>query len=585
MTFGVDDYEKAIVRIFDSNRRVVGTGFLVAPGYVLTCAHVVLQALGINFDAEDYDAAVLPIGKVVTLDFPMANGDPIQAEVVNAWRPYRLDRDDIAGLKLLAATPQQSQPMPMVRCSCADLQNQRHAVYGFANDNGDRTDAYKPKSNAPGGRFQLCKVGGEISDETIEAGFSGAPVWNYDRSGVIGMVATAALSKDQRSKAYAISEESLYPVIQELFAHSLNGYICSHFAVARSQVQNAIKKAFWLCDSDGDSKTSNALLDRLLYLTKLPNRQWQQQGKEIDRLTQFAMFLVIIDGLPQDLLAQITAWVKFRNFDFDALYVKANRYRQDRQVSSKQTSAHLIVQMTPCGHGENMYVSIWAIDDDHDLLQPPLPLLQNQEVAFTQLPSFLENWLEEDSDLAHPMIHCFVARDRLGCDLDACKTDSGLTLGKQYKIVMRTDLNQSPPGLQYYKRWQSKWQSLESKWQLTAREAFVRSDCRNKDQLFNQLRLAEIAILENLLPDRVDEVFKFIAKKVALPVVLWVRQEDLAAELDQILDCSIIDLPERILAERLAANDHSSLGNHLSLVWEDPNVIPPSWEPLSQSMF
>lgn len=583
MTFGVDDYEKAIARIFDAQGNVVGTGFLVAPGYVLTCAHVVLQAIGTNFDAENYDAAVVPVGNIITLDFPMANGAPIQAEVLNAWRPYRINGDDIAGLKLLAVPPQQSRPMPMLRCSCADIQNQRHAVYGFANDNGDRTDAYKPKSNAPGGRFQLCKAGDDSLDETIEAGFSGAPVWNYDRGGVIGMVATAALAKDHRSKAYAISVDSLHPVIQELFAHSLHDCIRSHLLTARSQVQNAIKKAFWLCDSDGNSQSSNDLLDRLLHLTKLPNRQWQQHGEEIDRLTQFAMFLVIIDGLPQDLVNQITDWVKFCKFDFDALYVKANRYRQERDVSAKEASVHLIVQITPDEQdAEKMSVSIWAIDDGHDLLQPPPPLVQDRDVVFTQLPSFLENWLEEESALADPMIHCFVARHRLGCDLDACETESGLTLGKQYKLVMRTDLNQSPTGQQYHKRWRSKWQSLESKLQSTARETFVRSDCRDKNQLFDQLRLAETAILENLGHDRVDEVFKFIAKKVALPVALWVRQDDLAPELDRILDCSIIDLPERILAERIAARDDTPLGNHLSLVWEDPNVIPPTWEPLSQ---
>ena len=36
MTFGVYEYQKAIVRILDAQGNVVGTGFLVAPGYVLT---------------------------------------------------------------------------------------------------------------------------------------------------------------------------------------------------------------------------------------------------------------------------------------------------------------------------------------------------------------------------------------------------------------------------------------------------------------------------------------------------------------------------------------------------------------------
>ena len=596
MTFGIDDYEKAIARIFDHQGHVIGTGFLVAPGYVLTCAHVVLQAIDDQFDAENNDASVAPVGAIITLDFPMtnANGDMIQAEVV-AWRPYRIDRDDIAGLKLLAETPQQSNPMPMIRCTWTDIQAQRHAVYGFANDNGDRTDDYKPKSSAPGGRFQLRRAGDDPSDEMIQAGFSGAPVWNYDRGGVIGMVATAALSKDQRSKAFAISTESLHPVIQELFAHSLNDCIHSHLEVARQRVQSAIETAFWLCDTDGDRTTSNDLLYRLQYVGMLSNREWQQDGREIDRLTQFAVFLVVMDGLPEELVNDITAWVKFRNFDFDALYVEANRYRQKRQVSSIGASAHLVVHIRQGEQDVNqavndVCVSIWVINDrDHyDPLEPHPVCVQDQVMAFTELPIFLETWLQEESNLDNPMIHCFVARHLLGCDLDACETDSGLTLGNQYRLVMRTYLTESQMRSQYSTRWHGKWQSLESKWQSTdSREAYVCLDCSDRRKLYKQLRSskAEIAILENLSDDQVGNVFQFIADKAALPVALWARRAELRNELDRVLDGPIIDLPERIFRERLEAmdGDEISLGYHLSVVWEDCKIIPPTMVmPLSQ---
>jgi len=40
--------EPSIVRIRKSNGTVVGAGFLVQEKYVLTCAHVVAQALGIS---------------------------------------------------------------------------------------------------------------------------------------------------------------------------------------------------------------------------------------------------------------------------------------------------------------------------------------------------------------------------------------------------------------------------------------------------------------------------------------------------------------------------------------------------------
>jgi hypothetical protein len=586
MKLSIDDYERAIVRIFYKNEDkaiAIGTGFLVTPGYVLTCAHVVLQALGIS--ASDFGISDTPLGKHITLDFPITNSDRITAEVV-AWRPFSIDRGDIAGLRLLTIAPHQSKPIPIIRCSYEEIQNQRHAVYGFANDNGDRTDSYKPKSNAPGGRFQLHKVDENPPDEMIQAGFSGAPVWNYERNAVIGMVATAALSKDQRSKAFAIHEESLNPVMQELFARSLHDLICFHLESAYPAVKDVIEKALWLCDTDGNRTKSEDLLHRLLYLGELSNRGWKQGELEIDRLTQFAMFLTVIDGLPKELVHEIAEWIKFRGFDYNALYVKANSYRQDRKVFSTEASAHLVVQIRPDEQDvQDIYVSIWVIDnrDCYDLLEPYPPLVREQKVVFTELPTFLETWLQEESDLTHPMIHCFVARHLLGSNLDACETESGLTLGNQYKLVMRTDLTQSPIGRRYYTLWQKKWKSFEGKQHSIAREVFVRSDCRDRRQLYTQLISAEMAILENVSYDQVEDIFKFIAEKVALPIVLWVRQDELSNELDRILDCPSINLPEKVFQERLQAMDESCLGYHLSLVWEDPKVIPPTmFMPLMQ---
>lgn len=576
-----DDYEYSIARIFckkDNEDYIVGTGFLAAPGYVLTCAHVVLQAMGTQ--EEDFATADAPLGKMITLDFPVANGGKVEAEVVT-WQPYQIDGGDIAGLKLLATAPHKSKPLPIIRCACEEIQDQCHAVYGFTNDNGDRTDAYKPKSNAPGGRFQLYKASDNPPDETIEAGFSGAPVWNDERKGVIGMVATAAQSsKDHRSKAYAIHGESLSPVIEELFTRSLSDSIHSHLGTAR-RVETAIETAFWLCDTEGDLAKRKDLLDRLRYVGALPNRNWQQNGQEIDRLTQWAMFLVVMDGLPEALVNEITTWVKLRKFDFEALYLEANRYRQKRQVASSEASPHLVVQIRRDEQDVgNVSVSIWVIDDRdrYDPLEPHPPRVQERVIAFSELPTFLETWLQEESNLDSPMIHCFVARHLLGCDLDACKTESELTLGSQYRLVMRTDIEQSPPpGGQYHARWKNKWQSFEAKQHSVAREAFVRSDCRDKRQLYRQLRSAEMAILENLPRDQVGEIFKFIADKIALPIALWVRQDEFCEDLDRLLDCTVINLPESVLEERLEAMDETYLGYHVSLVWEDPKVIPPTW--------
>src|SRR4051812_60320 len=71
----------SVVRIWAEGGRIVGTGFLVTDRHLLTCAHVVAQALGIAQDAPG------PPDGDVSLDFPLlAAGNRLSARVV-AWLP------------------------------------------------------------------------------------------------------------------------------------------------------------------------------------------------------------------------------------------------------------------------------------------------------------------------------------------------------------------------------------------------------------------------------------------------------------------------------------------------------------------
>lgn len=587
-----EDYEHAIARIFYRNpengkNTVVGTGFLVAPGYVLTCAHVVLQSLGVGEDDwHTYQTLDGLPRDTVTLQF--LSGERVMSAQVVAWQPYDISQGDVAGLKLLEPAPEKAIPIPITRYSCTEISQEQHLVYGFASPTGGRSDAYQPKSNVVGGRFQFHKVG-DPQDDTIAAGFSGAPVWNEVRSCVVGMIATVrestAKGQERRDKAYAIPEKELYSTLQLLFAHHLSDLIEPGLKETRCLVQHAVGNAFLLCD-EGRAESEN-LLKRLQRLTELSNRKWTQAQRDVDRLTQFAIFLMVMDGLPKTLRQELKDWVCFRGFNVDdGLYRRANEERQDRQVSSNYVLGHLIVQVKADEqNAANVKVWIWVIGDRnlYDPLEPPPPRLKDKVVLFDDLPQFLESWIEAESNLEEPTVHCFVARHRLGDALDARETQDGLTLGNQYKLVMRTDLSQSPTGKQHYTRWKTKWNALEEKQQSATRDICVRSDCSNKGRLLKQLSAtkAEIAILENLTSDRVEDVFKFLASKVALPVALWSRRNELCPDLDRLLEGAVIDLPERVYQERLETLEEEAevatcLGYHVSLVWEDFKIIPPT---------
>src|SRR4051812_58393 len=91
-----------IARILGPNGRAAGAGALVTERHVVTCAHVVNAALGLDPRQQRQ-----PDGPV-TLDFPLADGAPTLTATVERWMPPPREGaagDDIAGLVLNEALP------------------------------------------------------------------------------------------------------------------------------------------------------------------------------------------------------------------------------------------------------------------------------------------------------------------------------------------------------------------------------------------------------------------------------------------------------------------------------------------------
>ena len=192
--------DASLVRICTANRQVVGAGFLVSERHILTCAHVVGQALGLpDFHLESPQGAVL-------LDFPLVSPHTFLTASVVQWCPPLSDgRGDIAGLELQGDPPAGAEVVRFVPAE--NVWKHDFSVFGFPEGHDDGAWAT--------GRLLGRQATNWIQIEDVKAqgfavapGFSGTPVWDTQLQGVVGMVVAASRPGDTKT-AFVIPADVL----------------------------------------------------------------------------------------------------------------------------------------------------------------------------------------------------------------------------------------------------------------------------------------------------------------------------------------------------------------------------------------
>ena len=189
-----------------------------------------------------------------------------------------------------------------------------------------------------------------------------------------------------------------------------------------------------------------------------------------------------------------------------------------------------------------------------------------------------------------------------------CKETKGFSplFGTSHQLVLRcSDRIYGNPPYTLNRKWERKWQVVERLDDQSHHSTLKEADPSNLRKFYTAVEryssLAENAdivgvkltqSLDSLKEDTDEEAFEILITESALPVALWVRQkiEDSACEaaINQVLqDCSLKELPEKIQQARLDAFDCDEtpschIGNHLSLMWDDPYLVPPDAPPDAQ---
>jgi type II secretory pathway predicted ATPase ExeA len=191
-----ESIDTSLVRIRTKDGGVAGAGFLVGERHVLTCAHVVAQALDLPKDAIDQPSST------VSLDFPLlASHTLLTAEVV-CWD---LVQGDIAGLKLLDEPPVGAEA---VHFEPADqVWGHSYCTFGFPTGQDDGVWSEGRLLGRQGAKW-LQLVDDNIPGFAGIRGFSGAPVWDRQLQGVVGMIVTFAQPTPIKA-AFAIPSDVL----------------------------------------------------------------------------------------------------------------------------------------------------------------------------------------------------------------------------------------------------------------------------------------------------------------------------------------------------------------------------------------
>ncbi|MEU5691141.1 trypsin-like peptidase domain-containing protein [Actinosynnema sp. NPDC020468] len=193
----------SVVRLVTTDGHTAGTGVLVGSAQVLTCAHVVNLALGL--DHRSVDRPTTPI----RVEFPLS-GDARLASVTQ-WTPppprEGAPGDDIAGLVL--ADPVTAEPARLVTTP-PSIGQEVHA-FGYPEGHEDGAWVRAVVRGEVGNRLLQLDSDSAVP---VQRGFSGGAVWDRELGRVVGIVATAGKTGD----GYAIGADRLRLAWPEVLA-------------------------------------------------------------------------------------------------------------------------------------------------------------------------------------------------------------------------------------------------------------------------------------------------------------------------------------------------------------------------------
>ncbi|MFG3323660.1 trypsin-like peptidase domain-containing protein [Streptomyces sp. NPDC048171] len=598
-----------------------GTGFFVAPGFVVSCAHVTGDEAGlpvrVRWCGRDYEAVV-------------------RAASVNAGEGFGglYAFPDLAVVELV--DPPAGHP-----CVWLDVampaQGSQLTTVGFADTLTAGEAAPRRAMLTAGGRS--AQPGGELLELVmgeINPGLSGGPVLNHHSGGVCAVVKATRL-EDSSLGGFAVPVDALRLIDPEVYRVVIEGHDRFHQADARwHALSDRVEKdsSGPVCAVRADDRSFLSLLSalpvspgigvsyRAAFLaaapagTRVPERPllacrdvYMELAALMDPPVGVLPYeLAFCADLVRELSRSLEAVTELR----DQVLIVAGRLGLGEEIRARLAGEgapsgrpSVIGRVRPSFRDKDLFhVMLWRYRSPHDIVPG---MAESSAVslpeAFSLLSGLLAEQIELMGDVAgqRGLIELILPRGVIDEDFVAWKLwpEVGFwALGRRFDLVVRPLERHQAPHL--HAAWEERWRRLEGKQVGEALVCVCGRDRQRQaalDAMFNNdPALAALALAGSPGRSPVADAYT-VALTSGVPVMLWKRDSTpgpsvcgnpcgipgrdacpdpgfLIRARESLSDTARDDVPDRICRLRNDAEMEEEVGDHFGehvvLLWDDP---------------
>ncbi|HAJ61165.1 MAG TPA: hypothetical protein DCP31_19500 [Cyanobacteria bacterium UBA8543] len=588
-------HEAAIVQICKADGKIIGVGFAVTERHVLTCAHVVNAAL-----SRKKEDKAQPDGDV-TVVFPFLNGNAT-AKIVY-WKPPQsalIREEDIAGLEL-AAPISHSKP---VQLGCFRKEGPKFTAFGYPADRPKDTGVWADgeiKDRVSPGWVQI--EGTSSQGRRVEQGFSGTAVWNQAKSTVLGMV-VAEYTQDEAVKvAYMIPSEILKNAIAYLQLRAILTLTDADWQIYLEPFR-ACRPSDW-----SNSNPFPQTLDELLRQLQDMSPEHQAGNSNLGRLPEFIARLILEPSLSEQQRDKLRHWGEANYPNFQELRESVKKPQSVQETKTSQP--YLIFEVRPSQvpglyNTRAFFISnLEKLDlKNYQGIEQVPATTADAACSSDDLPVHLVSYIQvcqEEYGVGENLtIAVFLPLELIHLDVDRWRApgDFGddMIPGSQFKLLIRSQERITQYKRRHTEQWSQRWQRLQQSLEQVACQCLAVAKSGEPTPQLNARLIAENAVgfkLEEVPQESAKKGFFVGLLGTAAPVAIWLRcapkgtendaVESILDYLQPVLNCSLKRIPSDVLTRRATAvakapepNEQDfHIGYHISLLWEDPNLMPP----------